>query len=105
MAMRFEEELPRLVERIVAAHEHFQNVLDGIILGTLGESLHRCGKCRRPMLPRRTWEKLSKREKDKLKGLVMKASTNQGDGECMGCHRNNIAPAKLAHLRAQVGLT
>jgi len=103
MSVRYEGQLPDLVRRVEALNKVFWDMLRIGIREALGEDLANCARCGKPMLPRRSYNKLTEDQKKAIRGFVLKGYTATHCASCQGSV-NQLSEADLARLRGQVGV-
>jgi hypothetical protein len=102
MTAKYEEQLPDLVRRVEALNKVFWEILRIAIQEALGEPLVDCTRCGKPMLPRRTYAKLTEDQKKAIRGFILKGYTGVYCATCQGSV-NQLSDAEVARLRGQVG--
>lgn len=96
------DKIPLLVERLQKLNDNFWAILRTTIEETLGEKLPSCTRCSKPMIPRRTYAKLTREQKEAIKGVILKGYTATHCATCQGSV-NALDEAELIRLRRQVG--
>jgi hypothetical protein len=100
------ENIEELAHKLDSLHAEYTKLRQDLIESILGEDLKKCTECKRPMIPRRTWDEIDI-EVRKLLWCIL--TCDHSKGRCRTCisymHRksNNtegtLSEAELANLR------